>query len=295
MPSLRDILRRSTAARELYARVDLLRKYRRLHPTRTHIAGTPYHLYADPSEKRGQALLRGHCAGQGQLKEIWRRAIGELRPTLVLDVGANYGEFVFGARLPESCRAIAIEANPRLRQWLERSRREHPAGGQITLHYVLAGDEEDGSSEFYVDPAWSGRSSAVAARSGWERMAVPTATVDSLCAGIASGPLVFKLDVEGFEAKTFRGMSGTLDRFGPIVGLAEFDAARIESTGEAVEPYLDSLLERFSVWALPSKRSPEEVHSSSADILRSGRHLDLLLASEASLAERMLTTTRQHD
>ena len=79
-------------------------------------------------------------AASPALKRIWHRANCELRPDLVIDVGANYGEFIFGERYPHAKYVVGVEANLSLRPWLEKSRREHPEREKIAIEFAIAAE-----------------------------------------------------------------------------------------------------------------------------------------------------------
>lgn len=128
-----------------------------------------------------------------------------------------------------------------------------------------------------------------------EQVVVPTRTMDSLCGLTPGEAFVFKLDVEGFEAKVLRGMKRTLENAGPTVGLIEFDVLRIRESGEDPWTMLRSLTRRYQVRAIDTKGRVEKVlapDASGQDIVRrsllSEGHWDLLVTSSEQLMQTML-------
>lgn len=249
---VRKRLGRIPLVRRVYAEVDLVLKYRELHPERVPLAGTSHILFANPREPRGRAILGCYGAGQPGLKRLWARAIEATRPRLVVDVGANYGEFLFMVDYAPDTIAIGIEADPSLRPYLERSRAAHPHRAGIEVVQALAGEKPAEPRPFYVDEEWSGRSSALKhelhRRTRVEM--IPTESVDHLLGDRVrpDDSLVFKIDVEGYEPFVIEGMQETFSRVARATGIMEFNTAFLRRLGRDPEAYLDGLRARFGVF-----------------------------------------------
>lgn len=274
---IRSTLKRNERLMWVYADLDLLRKYRTWRPERVTLEPDGLALFVDPSEPRGRALLRSRCRGQRYLKRLWRAILASLDPDVVLDVGANYGEFVFMSRYRPGVRVVAVEANPKLEPWLERSRAAHPASAQIELVCALAAAEEGAAATLYVDEKWSGRSSALphASLTAPVAVSVATVTVDSLLAlHLQPGArLFFKIDVEGFEPSVVAGMRRSLDRAGEAIGIVEYDPRRCQGDRDR---YLSGLRERFGMASIRRDGSIMLVDDATLD-----GESDLLLFTEA--------------
>ena len=124
--------------------------------------------------------------------------------------------------------------------------------------FGLVGDQPGKSVEFFVDRAWSGGSTAAGPGQGrdtgdFEKRTVPTVSVDGVLASNGTSPapstVVFKIDVEGFEARVLAGMKETIARSTDLLGLIEFDAAMLARAGEDVEAYWRFLHDTFHVHA----------------------------------------------
>ncbi len=210
------------------------------------MANSPHSIYVSPSEARGRALLRSYASGQPGLKRLWCRAIAELHPALVIDVGANYGEFAFLPSYDPATRIVVVEANRSLYPHLERSRQAHPNRTQFELHAALASDGQVQTADFYIDPQWSGRSGAVP-RGNWQHEVVPATSIDALVGEPPVGATVFKIDVEGHEPVVLAGMQRLLAGARPMLGIIEFNATSIRGEGRDPAAFLDTLRSRWTV------------------------------------------------
>ncbi len=282
----RDFLRRFELLRRVRDDVDLLYKYKRWRPERVTMIGSEHRLYANPREPRGRALLRSRCNGQPELKRLWLRALTVLLPEQVLDIGANYGEFLFLPRYPADCRVLGIEADPALRSYLERSRAEHPCAHQIELLCAAAGAYR-GEVTFHIDADWSGRSSieARASHGKTRPIQVPQVTLDEACRERPSR-LLFKIDVEGHEPEVLSGMKELLTHSSQAIGLLEFDARALADLGKTPDGLLERLRDSFAIWGLQRGAPPTRIDRP-GDLPDPDRHADLVVASDARLGSEL--------
>jgi FkbM family methyltransferase len=244
LPQLRAGLKRVKPLRDAVHDLRLLRMYKRFRPDRFALAGSDHTIFVDPEEPRGRALLLGRGAGQPAVKKVWCWALDTLDPDAVIDVGANYGEFLFLPTYSPGARVIGIEANPTLLPYLERSRSTHPNRSQIELHSALAGRASEGCADFYLDRRWSGRSSALLHETirAPLRTSVPRLAIDSLFA-VEERPLrlVFKIDVEGYEPEVFAGMTNMLNATEEAIGILECNEQFLRRLGTSRAAFLRNL------------------------------------------------------
>lgn len=288
---------RSPGYRALRTDLLLLRRYGTRRPEKLQLLGSENFVFVDPDDQRGRTIIRGLGRGlQPGLRRIWHAAVAGLRPTIVLDVGLNYGEFLFAETYPAGTRLIGIEANPGLRRWISRSVELHPNRGQMEIVYALASDRAQERQTFYVDRAWSGGSSAVPRADGAtvEECEVPSLPVDSLFEGreLAGETLLFKIDTEGYEPVVLRGMRELLRGCGSSLGIVEFDSEHLEPLGVDVDEYLRFLFERFTVYALDFSGRATRLREPRLSLLQEvcgAEHVttDLLLASDPGLLARV--------
>jgi FkbM family methyltransferase len=202
-------------------------------------------LFVSPQDNRGVRLRRHVGVLQPLVTYTWRRIVELLQPTVVIDIGANYGEVAFSAHYPGTPEIYLVEPNPRLLPYLERSRAEHRDGGRMHLINRLASDRS-GSVMFTVDEKWSGTSSAIGQikdpanrfkGDGPERfceLRVETVRIDDLFAALPADrlrSLALKIDVEGYEGRVLQGMTGVLRRAGHFLGIVEFDSENLDRAG----------------------------------------------------------------
>lgn len=233
--------------------LDVLRKHGRLRPDHLSLEGTRRVLFVDPSDRRGKALLRHGGFYAAHVKDFWRWAADAFAPSLVLDVGVNYGEFFFSATYSSARRVVGVEANKNLEPWIIRSLETHPNASVFEIHYVIATDKTAGDGVLYVDTRWSGTSSV---SSGGEQrrevpLAVPTMAMDDLLFADArsNDRLLFKIDVEGHEPSVLEGMKQTLGRCGAALGVVEFRSERASAADSALaNDFYVSLCREFKVY-----------------------------------------------
>jgi FkbM family methyltransferase len=209
-------------------------------------------LYVNPNENRGRALLIKEGITQARLSSFWSSAVRQYEPTLVVDVGVNYGECLFSVSYPEGTKVYGIEANKHLFEYMVRSKEEHPNQAQIQLVHAFASDTEKEDQLFYIDTHWSGTSSAsyMPSHQMIEETIVPTITVDSLFEQdeLSAHDLLFKVDVEGFEGFVLKGMEKVVKNCRTAVGLIEFDSHYIRNSGMDIDEFLLFLHRRFTVY-----------------------------------------------
>ncbi len=234
-------------------------RYRALFPDSVCLPNSQSHIFVNRRDSRGRSVLLCGAQGQPNLKGMWHRAITEIAPDIVLDIGANYGEFVFGERYPMAKRVISIEANPALSPFLQKSHQKHPDRQKITMLTALAAEKSDQELDFFVDQGSSGRSTAVK-RSDTESIAtrIRTVAIDDLLSDVTLQEMkvVFKIDVEGFEPVVFSGMRTLINRSKFLLGILEFNPNLIRLSGVDPETFLNELHSKLQIFALPHHHPP---------------------------------------
>lgn len=91
--------------------VIIMRKYGRPRPDHLLLSQGALVLFVDPSDRRGRFLMRHGDRRAAHLKQVWQWAVADFAPTIVVDVGLNFGEFPFSATYPDARRIIGVEAN----------------------------------------------------------------------------------------------------------------------------------------------------------------------------------------
>ena len=282
---VRERLKQVPHLRDWVHDVDILLKHGKLRPQTVELANSPHRIYIDAEEPRGRAVLRGRGRGQGEPKRVFRRCLALMSPTLVLDIGANYGEFAFASDYPQNCQVLVVEPNPVLGHLLEQSRRLHPDADRITVERAAAGARSEGELVIYIDEEWSGRSSAV--RAEGKPVHVPMLAVDEWVAAHQASParVLFKVDVEGYEPFVLEGMKKTLASADTYAGFVEFNTDFMEMAGVDKANFLDEIAGLGAVFVFSRKgiQPLDEVRSQ----VEHKAIADLFVCSDAALLQHI--------
>ncbi|HEY2841122.1 MAG TPA: FkbM family methyltransferase [Pirellulales bacterium] len=291
--------------RALIDGVAFYRAYGTFRPTKLRLPHSGNTLHVDRREPRGRGVLKHQAAGQPDTKAIWHQAIRGLQPMIVIDVGLNYGEFLFDEKYTAGAILLGVEANPALRGWLEKSAADHPNSAQIRLAFALASDRAGPAATFYVDPTSSGRSSAVLRDEDDASQAceVPTVTVDSFFdqltdEDLATRNVVFKVDVEGYEVFVLRGMRRLFGRCKGLVGIIEFNSTLLRKSGADPDAFLLEISDRFPRMLVLKDGQFRDLAQPSLAALRTlcgaqEVEVDLILFSSASLLDSVTIRGRK--
>jgi FkbM family methyltransferase len=255
----------------------------------------PYNhiMYVNPLENRGRILCMLNGLTQPRLNIFWQSAIRDFQPTLVLDVGVNYGECLYSVRYPERCKIIGVEANLNLKPYIERSRKHHPDRERIHLVYAIASDVEQAKQTFYINKYWSGMSAAAihgqSATNMYQRQSIKAITIDSLLKNRRNleERILFKMDVEGNEQKVLLGMLQSLKQCQQALGIIEFDSKYLIAAGTEIDEYLRFLQDHFNVYIYMNDSQLLSVSNLTLAALqqcfkKKNIHTDFILASEGA-------------
>jgi FkbM family methyltransferase len=207
-------------------------------------------IFVDSEENRGRALLISNGMTSKRLTNFWINAVNEYSPDLVIDVGVNYGECIFSTNYPTHSQIYGIEANRDLLKYIHQSREVHRNKVQIKIFNVFAADKEE-EKTFYVDKHWSGTSSAAyrPTHDMIEQTTVRSVTIDSIVEeDVTNKNMLFKVDVEGYEAFVLRGMTELIQKSASALGFIEFNSEYMEKSGVNLNDFLRFLQQHFSVY-----------------------------------------------
>lgn len=276
-------------------------RYRTLTPPAVRLPGCRHYIYIDINDRRARSVLVSDSA-RGKVSKparLWRLFNQHIAPDIAIDVGVNYGECLFGATYPTSTLLFGFEANPKVFECLKKSVLSHPNSNQFALHNTLISDAPGPNQTLYVNPDWSGTASAVASiHSSHQAIthSLPVQSLDSLLPykNWQNKRLLFKIDIEGYEAKAIAGFSQSLSLAGNAVGILEFDSDFLTKAGTPPDEFIQLLLRSFHVFRFVSPSSFElKSIDSLADLPRRVRepdrvHTDLILIKHSSNWEEML-------
>jgi FkbM family methyltransferase len=212
-------------------------------------------------------------AMDGALELLYRAGF---RPDIVVDVGANRGQWtaIARARFPDATYHL-VEPQPgclaALKSLAVRTARVHVHGtavtrpGVPTLSMAGGGARHDGEGNFVLNsPATP------------EAVAYPSTTLDSLLAGVDGRRLLLKLDVEGHELAVLEGASAVLAKTEVIV--AEFWMFRLFNEPMPILPDLMATLDVhgfafYDVASLRGRPRDNRLESGDAVFVRRGSAL----------------------
>jgi FkbM family methyltransferase len=137
-----------------------------------------------------------------------------------LDIGANIGIFsCMVGRSRDDVQIICFEANPALLPFLQTNLAQNQVNHGQVLN-VLCGEHDADAVDFYPAPTQSnGMSSRAPQFSAANKIHLTMRSLDSLFAQALTwtGPVVLKVDVEGFEREVFLGARAFIAHYKPKI------------------------------------------------------------------------------
>jgi FkbM family methyltransferase len=178
-----------------------------------------------PSAWEGAVAMASERAMLEQVRRLLAERVGDGadEARAFYDVGASFGRYAIElAQLLPKCDVICFEANPVCVHYLRANVAENRLRNVEIVPAALL--DREGSIELCVHYANSNlgatRDSRVFAQKVGHEIEVPCYRLDDLVDRFAlPPPRLLKLDVEGAEASSLRGMAGTLERHRPFLAL----------------------------------------------------------------------------
>jgi|GEM_PF-2795279 FkbM family methyltransferase len=217
MPSLRSTLRRAfhqSGAHHVRRAAHRIALRTRAGAFRNEIGVV---LHADYTDIRGTelAVYKGNL--DRKAVAAWRRLVTEVRPTVAIDVGANYGEVAFCTSYYGLRELHLVEPNPAVLPWLRKTIALAAADYPGTVLHAGAASDRAGTARLYLHE-----------HTGVASLRVPNSrSVDVECFRLderirlrADDVVLFKIDVEGHEQAALEGMRG-LFRGRQVAGICE--------------------------------------------------------------------------
>ena len=159
---------------------------------------------------RVSRFLGGKARAEQRLLEIYLdarqiRLLQNLSEVVIVDVGANIGEFSLGfLKLFPMATLIAVEPDPIAHECLVRNLSERNGNGKIFI-YNLALSDSTGQADFFVSTE-EADSSLVQPIGETEIIKVRTCTLDTLLLESGIGEVaILKMDAEGHEPEVLYG------------------------------------------------------------------------------------------
>jgi FkbM family methyltransferase len=240
---------------------------------------TGAYIYLDPNDTRGHRLIETHGDLNPPSLKAWQLLLAEHDWTLVVDVGANYGEMLVNGGVPTTARVIAVEPNATIRERLGRTLSE--AGVEAELIGAALSDVP-GEGRLLLTPPYSGTTRLAQANEGSDVLVEVTtlgAVLKRVGTPMSEMNVVVKIDVEGHEAAVLRGVLPELPQFGRFAALVEILHASPEDLTWIEERFDLRLLELGDGGLVPVAPGALE------DMLKSGRFYpqDVVLMPKSDL------------
>ncbi|BAC91722.1 FkbM family methyltransferase [Gloeobacter violaceus] len=215
-----------------------------------------FKLTIDPRDPGGLAYHQKHYFGD-LLCPLENEIVARFRPSVYLDVGANYGftALAHAARNP-GCLIIAVEPSPTLLPYLKQNL--EAAGCNFRLVDAVCSDRP-GRMPFSLNLAGSQDNrvfedhQSTPARA-WKTVAAAATTVTELLQSVAVDAFAYiKVDTQGFEERVFQGADAFLRSHNRWLVRTEFAPKWLASQGTDPLMHLKNLVERYVVAELPKR------------------------------------------
>lgn len=183
-------------------------------------------IYVDPTDARGVRLMATGGDFNPTTLKIWKKLANAANWSHVIDVGANYGEMLVNMDFAPTVIITAVEPNPRILPYLQRTLSE--AG--IKCHIVSAAlSNAVGCADLLIDREWSGTTRLAsegeqADDKKYELLQVSTTTLTAILRELPPVDqikLLLKIDVEGKEVDVLTGLLGILDSLASFAAVVE--------------------------------------------------------------------------
>jgi FkbM family methyltransferase len=175
-----------------------------------------------------------------------------LDPSLVLDIGANYGftANVFAKYFPKA-QLVLVEPSPRLQPYIHMNLKKNGVE-RYDLIGGICSDVASSAVEFALNPSGSQDNRVRGENESWTKVKVPAVTISNILKERCDGGNVFiKIDTQGFESQVFRGGMDYLSQQKNWMIMTEFAPYWLKSQGNSPEELLEFLVGNFIVVEQP--------------------------------------------
>jgi|SRR5690349_15965347 len=195
-----------------------------------------FRILVNPQDNCGGSLYYGGCY-EPEETACFTRVIDEVKPSVFIDIGANFGYYTLVAADRGVVRVVAVEASPRIAATLRRTVALNHLVPRVQV-VAAALSDRDGTLTFWLNrQEHNFGTGSLLPRPDLgesESVEVPCHSGDALFAHLASGPTLVKVDVEGGEQLVLQGMTRFLARVRPTLAI-EVHPLQLRSSGHSAE------------------------------------------------------------
>lgn len=210
-----------------------------------------FRLAIDPLDAGGAQYLEASYWGE-LISPLEREIVRRFRPTLFVDVGANYGfTALVHNRLNAACRIVAVEPSSHAAGYLRRNLDANGCSAAVVIEAVCT--DRDGVSSFAINPH-SSQDNRVVGEAGWPTIEQRAISLSTLLDHAHPGEFVYvKIDVQGYEERVLRGGSRFLDAHDRWLIKMEFGPKWLRMQGTDPVGFLSRLVNQYQVMEIPKR------------------------------------------
>ena len=187
--------------------------------------------------------------------EFYSHISNQLRPELLLDIGANYGVVsVFMKRVMPDVALVCVEPNPELLPFIEGNLGQNGFQNYQIIQAVI-GRTNNAAIDFHINPAGSQDSRVIAAGDGWRCVRTQQVTIADIIKKRGGDRVFIKIDSQGYEESIFAGAESFLKNSNHWIIKTEFAPQWLVSQGTNPHNFLKGLIETYTVTEFPSRYS----------------------------------------
>ena len=173
----------------------------------------------------------------------------EVKPKVVLDIGANYGfiSCIYAKNFPKA-QIIAVEPVSFLNEYLKTNLMLNNVNN-VSIIQAICGDKINKEVSFSVNPVYSQDSRVSKGAFYWRNENIGETTIDELTKDVTNEEGVFiKIDTQGFEPNVMKGGESFFTRNKNWILKMEFSPYHLEFQGFSPHEFLVTLINKYDVF-----------------------------------------------
>lgn len=224
------------------------------------------YLTIDPSDS-GAMAYESKGSYEELANPLYKEIKKTLNPSLVIDIGANYGftGLVFAQNFSEA-KIVLIEPDDRLCPYINHNFKQN-GFSNIQLINAICGEKDSENKEFSLNPTCSQDNRVIGASNNWVRKTLTTVSLNKLIkSNSIEGSIFIKIDTQGYEEYIFRGGHKFLTNNKNWIIKTEFAPYWLISQGTKPVKFLSYLTSTYHVVEFPVR--PTFLGNTIADLFK---------------------------